>query len=149
VEVASNDGYLLRNFVARGIRALGVDPARGPAAAAAAVGVPTVVGFFGPEVARGIVAEHGHADVVIANNVMAHVPDLDDFVAGLPELLAPGWSRRGPTSMIAPTVDEQYRVRLADRPRRDYPRNSFAIRCFHACASAPRRRRPAMRMRIA
>ncbi|MEI2816100.1 MAG: hypothetical protein V9E99_06560 [Microthrixaceae bacterium] len=50
VEVASNDGYLLRNFVARGIRALGVDPARGPAAAAAAVGVPTVVGFFGPEV---------------------------------------------------------------------------------------------------
>jgi len=90
VEVASNDGYLLRNFVARGIRALGVDPARGPAAAAAAVGVPTVVGFFGPEVARGIVAEHGHADVVIANNVMAHVPDLDDFVAGLSELLAPG-----------------------------------------------------------
>ena len=54
MEVASNDGYLLRNFVARGIRALGVDPARGPAAAAAAVGVPTVVGFFGPEVARGI-----------------------------------------------------------------------------------------------
>ncbi len=88
VEVASNDGYLLRNFVAAGVRVLGVDPAPGPAAAANSAGVPTTVGFFGLDLARSIVAERGHADVVIANNVMAHVPQLNDFVAGLAELLA-------------------------------------------------------------
>ena len=88
VEVASNDGYLLRNFVAAGIRTLGIDPSAGPAAAAEAIGVPTIVGFFGEQAARDIVAEHGHADVIIANNVMAHVPDLNDFVAGFAVLLA-------------------------------------------------------------
>jgi hypothetical protein len=88
VEVASNDGYLLRNFVAAGVRALGIDPAAGPAAAAEAIGVPTIVGFFGIEAARAIVAEHGRADVIVANNVMAHVPDLNDFVGGFAELLA-------------------------------------------------------------
>jgi SAM-dependent methyltransferase len=88
VEVASNDGYLLRNFVAAGIRTLGIDPSAGPAAAAEAIGVPTVVGFFGEEAARAIVAEHGRADVIVANNVMAHVPDLNDFVAGFAVLLA-------------------------------------------------------------
>lgn len=88
VEVASNDGYLLRNFVAAGVRTLGIDPSPGPAAAATAIGVPTRVEFFGACTASAIVAEHGHADVVIANNVMAHVPDLDDFVSGLATLLA-------------------------------------------------------------
>lgn len=88
VEVASNDGYLLRHFVDAGIRALGVDPSPGPAAVAVAAGVPTRVEFFGACTASNLVAEHGHADVVIANNVMAHVPDLDDFVAGLATLLA-------------------------------------------------------------
>ena len=88
VEVASNDGYLLRNFVAAGVRAFGIDPSPGPAAAAEAIGVPTIVGFFGVEQARAIVAEHGRADVIVANNVMAHVPDLNDFVGGFAELLA-------------------------------------------------------------
>jgi len=88
VEVASNDGYLLRNFVAAGVPVLGIDPAPGPAAAANAAGVPTTVGFFGVELARQVVAEHGHADVIVANNVMAHVPELNDFVGGLATLLA-------------------------------------------------------------
>ena len=88
VEVASNDGYLLRNFVSAGVRALGIDPSPGPAAAAEDVGVPTIVGFFGMEQAAAIRADHGPADVIVANNVMAHVPDLDDFVGGFAELLA-------------------------------------------------------------
>lgn len=88
VEVASNDGYLLRNFAAVGVRTLGIDPAPGPASAAEAIGVPTIVGFFGIDAARAIVAEHGHADVIVANNVMAHVPDLNNFVGGFSDLLA-------------------------------------------------------------
>ena len=88
VEVASNDGYLLRNFVAAGIRTLGIDPAPGPAEAARAIGVPTIVGFFGIELATAIRDQHGRADVIAANNVMAHVPDLNDFVGGFAELLA-------------------------------------------------------------
>ncbi len=88
VEVASNDGYLLRNFVEAGVRVLGVDPSPGPAGAAELVGVSTVVDFFGTDLARRIAAEHGRADVIVANNVMAHVPFLNDFVGGLAELLA-------------------------------------------------------------
>jgi SAM-dependent methyltransferase len=83
VEVASNDGYLLQHFVERGIPVLGIDPSPGPAAAAIAAGVPTIVDFFRPELARAIVAEHGQADAVVANNVMAHVPDLNGFVESL------------------------------------------------------------------
>lgn len=85
-EVASNDGYLLRNFVEAGIPCLGIEPAANVAAAAEASGVPTRVGFFGREAAADIVAERGHADIVVANNVLAHVPDLTDFVAGLAHL---------------------------------------------------------------
>jgi SAM-dependent methyltransferase len=88
VEVASNDGYLLRHVVDAGARALGIDAAPGPAAAAQQIGVPTIVDFFGVERARAIRDEHGTADVIIANNVMAHVPDLDDFVGGFAVLLA-------------------------------------------------------------
>lgn len=88
VEVASNDGYLLRNFVDAGIPALGIDPSPGPASAAKDVGVPTLVGFFGTELAKQIVAERGHAQVIVANNVMAHVPELNDFVGGFAALLA-------------------------------------------------------------
>jgi SAM-dependent methyltransferase len=87
VEVASNDGYLLRHFVAAGIPTVGIDPAPGPAAAAERIGVPTIVGFFGVDLAQEIAAEHGRADVIIANNVMAHVPDLNDFVGGFAELI--------------------------------------------------------------
>jgi len=88
VEVASNDGYLLRNVVAAGVRALGIDAAPGPAAAAEAIGVRTIVDFFGVERAKLIRDEAGPADVIVANNVMAHVPDLNDFVGGFAALLA-------------------------------------------------------------
>ncbi len=87
VELASNDGYLLRNFLPYGVSVLGVDPAPDQAAAARAVGVPTVEEFFGVELARRLREEHGPADVIIANNVMAHVPQLNDFVGGMAELL--------------------------------------------------------------
>lgn len=88
VEIASNDGYLLRHFLPHGVRVLGVDPAPEQAAQARAVGVPTVQEFFGVDLARRIREEHGAADVIIANNVMAHVPQLNDFVAGMAELLS-------------------------------------------------------------
>lgn len=88
VEVASNDGYLLKAFVERGIRVLGIEPTPGPAAAARRVGVPTREEFFGAELARQLVAEGLRADVIIANNVMAHVPDLASFVEGFSILLS-------------------------------------------------------------
>lgn len=97
-EVASNDGYLLRNFVAAGIPCLGIEPAANVAAAAVAAGVPTEVAFFGRETAQRLVARRGHADLVAANNVLAHVPDVNDFVAGL-SLLA---GARGVVTIEAP-----------------------------------------------
>jgi len=88
VELASNDGYLLRNFVDAGVPVLGIDPAPDQAAAATAAGVPTLQEFFGEELAHRIRGEKGAADVIIANNVMAHVPDLNGFVEGMHILLA-------------------------------------------------------------
>ncbi|ABW10248.1 C-methyltransferase [Parafrankia sp. EAN1pec] len=88
VEVASNDGYLLKAFVERGIPVLGIEPTPGPAAAARKAGVPTREEFFGADLARTLVAEGLRADVIIANNVMAHVPDLNSFVEGFSILLA-------------------------------------------------------------
>ena len=90
VELASNDGYLLQHFVRRGIPVLGVEPARNVAKAAEQRGVPSISVFFGAQAARDIVASTGHADLVPANNVLAHVPDINDFVAGIAILLAPG-----------------------------------------------------------
>jgi hypothetical protein len=87
VELASNDGYLLRNFVALGIPVLGVEPAANVAAVAVRDGVPTRVSFFGRDLARQLVAEGGRADLIVANNVLAQVPDLNDFVAGIQLLL--------------------------------------------------------------
>ena len=89
VELASNDGYLLQYVVARGVPALGVDPAANVAKAAEAKGVPTRIAFFGRETARALVAEGKAADLVVANNVAAHVPDLDDFLGGIALLLKP------------------------------------------------------------
>ena len=86
VEVASNDGYLLSQFQQLGVAVLGVEPARNVARLAMEAGVPTIAEFFGRATAAAIVAEHGHPRLVAANNVMAHVPDLHDFVAGLAEL---------------------------------------------------------------
>lgn len=88
VEIASNDGYLLRHVADAGVPVLGIDPAPDQAAAAREAGVPTLESFFGLELARQLVAEHGHADAIVANNVMAHVPDLNGFVAGMAHLLA-------------------------------------------------------------
>ena len=87
VEVASNDGYLLQHFVARGIPVLGVEPAANVAEAARARGITTVVEFMGAETGPAIAAEHGHADLVAANNVFAHVPDIRGFAAGLRALV--------------------------------------------------------------
>ena len=89
VEVASNDGYLLRNFVDRGIDCLGIDPADGPVARANAIGVRTIHDFFGSQRAEQLASEGKLADVVIANNVVAHVADINDFVAGFARLLKP------------------------------------------------------------
>ena len=88
VEVASNDGYLLQHFVAADIPVLGIEPAANVAAAAEAAGVPTRVAFFGRELAEQLRSEGVAADLLIGNNVLAHVPDLNDFVAGLALLLA-------------------------------------------------------------
>ena len=89
VELASNDGYLLQHFLPRGIPVLGIDPAANVALAAEARGVPTLVEFFGVEVAERLAGEGRRADLVIGNNVLAQVPDLNDFVAGVSILLAP------------------------------------------------------------
>jgi SAM-dependent methyltransferase len=89
VELASNDGYLLQYFVQRGVPVLGVEPAANVAEAAVAKGVPTEVAFFGVQTAERLAATR-RADLIAANNVLAHVPDLNDFVAGMKALLAPG-----------------------------------------------------------
>lgn len=83
VELASNDGYLLHNFIERGIPSLGVEPAANVAVAAEQRGVPTVVKFFGQQTAHELVNDYQKADLVIGNNVLAQVPDLNDFVAGM------------------------------------------------------------------
>jgi SAM-dependent methyltransferase len=90
VELASNDGYLLKNFVEKGIPVLGIDPAEGPAKAAAKVGVPTLQTFFTGELARKLRDEGRRADVIIANNVLAHVADTNGFVGGIRTLLKDG-----------------------------------------------------------
>ena len=89
VEIASNDGYLLQFFVERGIPALGIEPSANVAAAAEERGIPTVVEFFGAKLGERLAAQGGAADLVIGNNVLAHVPDLHDFVEGLRRLVAP------------------------------------------------------------
>jgi hypothetical protein len=89
VELASNDGYLLQHVVERGIPALGIEPAANVAVAAREKGIETVVEFFGRELAARLVTEGRRADLLAANNVMAHVPDLNDFVGGMEPLLAP------------------------------------------------------------
>jgi hypothetical protein len=89
IEIASNDGYLLQHFVRKGIPCLGIEPARNVAEVAVKKGIPTLVRFFGVSTAEDVSAEHGHADLLLGNNVLAHVPDLNDFVAGIKLLLHP------------------------------------------------------------
>jgi SAM-dependent methyltransferase len=89
MEIASNDGYLLQHFVKREIPCLGIEPAANVAQAAIDKGIPTTVEFFGEATATKIAKERGKADLLLGNNVLAHVPNLNDFVAGLKRLLAP------------------------------------------------------------
>jgi SAM-dependent methyltransferase len=89
VEVASNDGYLLQHVVARGIQVQGIEPARNIAGVAQAAGIPTIAEFLTPHLARDLVARDGPADLVVANNVFAHVPDLNEFTEALRTLMAP------------------------------------------------------------
>jgi SAM-dependent methyltransferase len=90
IEVASNDGYLLKNFVAAGIPCLGIEPTASTAEAAEKLGIPVLREFFGERLARRLVSEGKQADLILGNNVFAHVPDINDFTAGLRTALKPG-----------------------------------------------------------
>jgi len=89
VELASNDGYLLKYVQQRGIPCLGIEPTQATAEAARALGIPTIERFFGAALAAELVADGQAADLVVANNVLAHVPDINDFMAGIARLLKP------------------------------------------------------------
>jgi SAM-dependent methyltransferase len=89
-EIASNDGYLLQHFLALGVPVLGIEPAANVAEVAMQNGIRTEVKFFGRDTARELVAAYGQPDLVVGNNVLAHVPDLNDFVGGMKLLLKPG-----------------------------------------------------------
>ena len=102
VELASNDGYLLQYFVARNVPVLGIEPAANVAKVAEAKGVPTLVKFFGQDTARELVATGQKADLIIGNNVLAQVPDINDFVAGIKILL----HERGVVTMEWPHLQQ-------------------------------------------
>lgn len=87
VEIASNDGYLLKNFVARGINCLGIEPTQSTAEQAEAIGVPTLREFFSEALGQQLASEEKKADLVVGNNVYAHVPDINDFTRGISRLL--------------------------------------------------------------
>jgi len=89
IEIASNDGYLLRQAMARGASVLGIDPAENVAACAQADGIPTRCAYFNPDTARQLREDAGEADVMFANNVLAHVPDPHDIAEGIRTILAP------------------------------------------------------------
>jgi SAM-dependent methyltransferase len=89
VEIASNDGYLLQYFVEKKVPVLGIEPAANVAAVAVQKGIPSLVKFFGSATARELVASGKHADLLLGNNVLAHVPDINDFVSGMKILLNP------------------------------------------------------------
>lgn len=110
VEVASNDGYLLQHFVAKRIPVLGIEPAANIAPVAVQKGVPTLVKFFGTITARELVAEGKQADLLLGNNVLAQVPDLNDFVAGMKILL-------GPSGVI--TIEFPHLMRLMEENQFD------------------------------
>lgn len=89
IEIASNDGYLLKNFVAAGVPCLGIEPTASTAAAAEQIGVPTLREFFGEALGRKLAADGKQADLVAGNNVYAHVPDINDFTRGMKAVLKP------------------------------------------------------------
>jgi SAM-dependent methyltransferase len=110
VEVASNDGYLLQHVVERGIRTLGIEPATNVAKVAVERGIPTEVLFLGEEIGGKIAREYGTADLVVANNVFAHVPDIVDFAKGLRALVAD----RGFVTIEIPHLQRLIEGRLYD-----------------------------------
>ncbi|MGH8825102.1 MAG: class I SAM-dependent methyltransferase [Jiangellaceae bacterium] len=124
VELASNDGYLLRTFVEHGIPVLGIDPAPDQAAAARRAGVPTIERFFGHRLADELVVAGRRADVIIANNVMAHVPDLNGFVAGIATLL---------TDDGVVTIENPYVRDLVDRVEFDTIYHEHF--CYFSCTA--------------
>ena len=89
IEIASNDGYLLRNFLEKGFSVLGIEPAKNVAEAAIDIGIPTVVKFFGVQTAKELVLDGKYADLLIGNNVLAHVPDVNDLIKGMKIILKP------------------------------------------------------------
>jgi hypothetical protein len=100
VELASNDGYLLQYFARAGVPVLGIEPTANTAAVAIGKGIPSITRFFGRDTARDVRAEHGIADLILGNNVLAHVPDINDFVGGMKILLGP----RGVVTMEFPQL---------------------------------------------
>jgi SAM-dependent methyltransferase len=90
IEVASNDGYLLKNFVAAGIPCLGIEPTASTATAAEELGIPVLREFFGEQLGKRLAATGKQADLIVGNNVYAHVPDINDFTRGLKAALKPG-----------------------------------------------------------
>jgi SAM-dependent methyltransferase len=127
-EVASNDGYLLQHFRAAGIPVLGVEPAGNVAEAARAKGIRTVVHFLGAETGTSIAAEHGRADLVAANNVFAHVPDIRGFAAGLRALVKD-------TGLV--TLEFPHLLRLIERRQYDtiyHEHYSYLSLLTSACA---------------
>lgn len=90
IEIASNDGYLLKNFVAAGVPCLGIEPTASSAAAAEALEIPVLRKFFSAQIARELAVQGKQADLILGNNVYAHVPDINDFTAGLKAALKPG-----------------------------------------------------------
>jgi predicted N-formylglutamate amidohydrolase len=89
LEIASNDGYLLKNFLPHKIKVIGIEPAENVAQISRNLGIETIAEFFSSELAREILVKHGYPKLIIANNVMAHVPDLVDFIEGLSILAGP------------------------------------------------------------
>ncbi len=100
LEIASNDGYLLKNFLKYGVDVLGIEPASNVAEIARGDGIPSISEFFSKELAESLLAEKGHPRLIIANNVYAHVPDIQDFTAGLSVLM----SNRTLTSIENPSI---------------------------------------------
>jgi SAM-dependent methyltransferase len=89
IEVASNDGYLLKNFIGTGIRTIGIEPTKSTADSAVKLGLDVIQDFFGKSLAEKLVADGDRADLLVGNNVYAHVPDINDFTAGIKTLLKP------------------------------------------------------------
>jgi len=110
IEIASNDGYLLQYFIERGVPVLGIEPAKNVAKAAQDRGIPTVNKFFGVQTAQELAAEGKYADLLLGNNVLAHVPDINDFVKGMKTILKP----RGVITMEFPHL-----MRLMDEKQFD------------------------------